>query len=525
MGRGFERHARTFTALTLVSRVTGFARDALLARAFGAGPLLDAFNFAFQVPNLFRRLFGEGALTASFLPVYARLDRDDPEVARRFAGVMLAVMAIVLCGITIVGELGLLALLQADPPSAFGLRLLMVMLPYMPLVCLVALVGAMLQTHGRFGPSAASPIILNACIIGAAFVGSEWWERLGLGPVQGDRAHVERVAWSVMAAGVLQLAWNLAALRVHRVRVHLRLGPDWPHLREVIIKTLPMLLGLGVFQLNTFVDSLVASWQTMVGPTIMGVPYPLPEGSLTYLSYAQRLYEFPLGVFGVATATAIFPALAREANAPDRFIETLRRGIRLSFFIGFPASVGLLIVREPLAGAVFRGGRFGQEDVATVAFVLAMYAPAVWAYALQQVATRAFYALGDSATPVRISLWMVLANFMLNVALIWTPLGVGGLALSTALCASVQVMLMSRALRARMGPVVDRETARSLGRTVLATVAMAAVTGLAAIAFDGEDTWAWNAGALMVLVGVGGIAYVAAARTLKMPELGWALRR
>ena len=117
-----------------------------------------------------------------------------------------------------------------------------------------------------------------------------------------------------------------------------------PHLREVIIKTLPMLLGLGVFQLNTFVDSLVASWQTMVGPTIMGVPYPLPEGSLTYLSYAQRLYEFPLGVFGVATATAIFPALAREANAPDRFMETLRRGIRLSFFIGFPASVGLLAV-------------------------------------------------------------------------------------------------------------------------------------------------------------------------------------
>jgi putative peptidoglycan lipid II flippase len=317
-----------------------------------------------------------------------------------------------------------------------------------------------------------------------------------------------------MAAGVLQLAWNLLALRAHRVRVHLRLGPDWPHLREVILKTLPMLLGLGVFQLNTFVDSLVASWQTMVGPTIMGVPYPLPEGSLTYLSYAQRLYEFPLGVFGVATATAIFPALAREANAPDQFMQTLRRGIRLSFFIGFPASVGLLVVREQLAGTVFRGGRFGQEDVAMVGFVLAMYAPAVWAYALQQVATRAFYALGDTMTPVRISLWMVLANFALNVALIWTPLRVGGLALSTALCATVQVALMARAMRARMGPVVDRETARALGRTVMATVAMAAVTGLAAIAFDGEDTWAWDAGALLVLVGAGGVAFVAAARTL-----------
>jgi putative peptidoglycan lipid II flippase len=293
----------------------------------------------------------------------------------------------------------------------------------------------------------------------------------------------------------------------------------------VILKTLPMLLGLGVFQLNTFVDSLVASWQTMVGPTIMGIPYPLPEGSLTYLSYAQRLYEFPLGVFGVATATAIFPALVRQANEPGEFMETLRRGVRLSFFIGFPASVGLLIVREPLAGAVFRGGRFAQDDVAMVGFVLAMYAPAVWAYALHHVATRAFYALGDSVTPVRISLWMVLANFLLNVALIWTPLRVGGLALSTALCAIVQVALMSRALRARLGPVVDRETAGALWRTVLATMAMAAVTGLAAIAFDGEDTWVWDACALFVLVGVGGIAYVSSARILKMPELGWALRR
>ncbi len=525
MGRGFERHARTFTALTLISRVTGFGRDALLARAFGAGPLLDAFNFAFQVPNLFRRLFGEGALTASFLPVYARLDRDEPEVARRFAGTMLALVSVLLSGITIVGEVALYALLETDPPSAFGLRLLMIMLPYMPLVCLVALVGAMLQTHGRFGPTAASPIILNLAIMAAAFVGSGWWEDLGWGPAMGDRAHVERVAWSVMVAGAVQLAWNLWALRAHGIPFRLRLGHDRAHLRDVVMRTLPMLVGLGVFQLNTFVDSLVASWRTMVGPTIMGIEFPLAEGSLTWLTYAQRLYEFPLGVFGVSMATAIFPALARESDRPAEFIETLRRGLRLSFFVGFPASVGLVIVREPLAAAVYGGGRFSEADVGMVAFLLAMYAPAVWAYALQQLATRAFYALGDSATPVRVSLWMVGLNFALNMVLIWTPLRVGGLALSTAVCAMVQVTVLAMLLRRRLGPVVDRETLAGFGRTIGASVAMAAVAVPAGLAFSGRQGWTWDVGALMVLAGVGMVAFVAAARVLKMPELGWTLRR
>jgi putative peptidoglycan lipid II flippase len=525
MGRGFERQARTFAALTLLSRVTGLGRDALLARAFGAGPLLDAFNFAFQVPNLFRRLFGEGALSASFLPVYARLDRDDPEAARRFAGLMLAMLSVFLSALTIVGELVLYWLVDSDPPSAFALRLVMIMLPYMPLVCLVALVGAMLQVHGRVGATAASPIILNLCIMAAAFVGSEWWESLGLGPAAGDRGHVERVAWSVMVAGLLQLAVHLWALRHHRVRAHLRLAQDRDHVRGVVLRTLPMLLGLGVFQLNTFVDSLVASWQTMVGPTVFGIPFPLREGSLTFLSYAQRLYEFPLGVFGVATATAIFPALAREADRPDRFVETLRRGLRMSFYVAFPASVGLVIVREPLAAAVYRGGRFSAEDVSMVAYVLALYAPAVWAYALQQIGTRAFYALGDTWTPVKLSLWLVGLNFALNVALIWTPLKVGGLALSTAICATLQVVVMSRLLCRRTGPIMDRETVGGFGRTVMATAAMAAVTVLASLGLDSGAGWAWSVASLLVLAGVGAIAYVAASRLLRMPELGWTLRR
>jgi putative peptidoglycan lipid II flippase len=522
--RGFEKHARTFTVLTFVSRLTGFARDALLARVFGAGPVMDAFNFAFQVPNLFRRLFGEGALTASFLPVYTKLDRDHPEVGRRFAGLMLAMLAILLSGLTIVGEVVLFLLRDMTAAPVLGMQLMMVMLPYMPLVCLVALVGAMLQTHGRFGPSAASPIILNVCIVLATFYGSYYAADMGIGAHIEPLPHIEIVAWSVIAAGLMQLVWNLWALRHYRIRPHLELRANWPHLKEVLVKALPMLLGLGIFQVNTFVDGLVASYQTMVGPTIMGVEYPLPPGSMTVLSYGQRLYEFPLGVFGVAIATAIFPALARESNDPDAFMSTLRRGMRLSFFIGFPASVALVLLREPLSAAVFQGGKFGAEDVRKVGFVLAMYAPAIWAYSMQQLSTRAFYALGDSTTPVKVSVWMVALNFALNCTLIWTPLGVGGLALSTAIAAVVQIVIMTHVMRRRMGVVVDREVRGSMARTVLASAIMAACMWPASLAFRGEPSWAMAVAATLVLTGVGTIAFVVASRQLKMPELGWAIR-
>jgi putative peptidoglycan lipid II flippase len=177
---------------------------------------------------------------------------------------------------------------------------------------------------------------------------------------------------------------------------------------------------------------------------------------------------------------------------------------------------------------IYQGGRFGPDDVRQVAFVLAMYAPAIWAYAMQQLATRAFYAVGDTSTPVRISVWMVFLNFALNMTLIWTPLGVGGLALSTAACAVIQLAIMVRAMHRRMGgpgmPIVDAVTRGAFARTVAATAAMAAATGLASIAFPPGGTWLLAVGETLVLAGIGAVSFTAASRLLKMPELGWALR-
>lgn len=535
MARSFEGHARTVSLLTLVSRVTGLARDAAMTRVFGAGPLMDAFNFGFQVPNLFRRLFGEGALTASFLPVYAKLDRDDPARARAFAGALLGGVGILLALLTLTGE----ALLATIPEfvttegadSGIGIRLLMIMLPYMPLVCLTALVGAVLQVHHRFGPTAASPILLNLAVVAAALLGTApIASRLFDRPIDASM-HVQIVAASVVVAGVGQLLWSWMALRRSRIRLAWRGAQLGAPMRETLMKALPMLVGLGVFQVNTAIDSLIASWRTMVGPTIFGIEWPLDAGSLTYLSCAQRLYEFPLGVFGIAVATAIFPAMARQSHDRPAFMETLRRGLRLTVFIGLPASAGLIAMREPLAATLFQGGRFTPEDSAMVAWVLLGYAPAIWAYSMQQVATRAFYAMGDSMTPMRVALAMVALNLALNLVLIWTPLRVAGLAWSTAITATLQIVIVMVLLTRRMGRIVDRDVASSWIRSALCSIVTGAVV-LAAIwistrALDARfDAGGWMVSLLVLaaatIAGTG--AVLASARMLRLEELGWLLR-
>lgn len=527
MARSFERHARTVSLLTLVSRVTGLARDATLTRVFGAGPLMDAFNFGFQVPNLFRRLFGEGALTASFLPVYARLDRDDPARARAFAGALLGGTAIALAMITIAGEVALALLPRSGEDGGIGLRLLMIMLPYMPLVCLTALLGAVLQVHHRFGPTAAMPIVLNLAIVATALLGTEAAASRWLGRSLGETRHVQIVAASVVVAGVVQVLWSIVALRrtgVRLARWHSGIGAP---LRETLVKALPMIVGLGVFQLNTAIDGLIASWRTMVGPTVFGVEWPLEAGSLTFLACAQRLYEFPLGVFGVAVATAIFPAMARQSNDLAALVATLRRGLRLTVFIGLPASAGLIAIREPLSATLFQGGRFTSADSSMVAWVLLGYAPAIWAYSMQQVATRAFYAIGDSMTPMRVALGMVLLNLSLNLILIWTPLRVAGLAWSTAITAVVQIVIIMMLLSRRVGPVVDDSVRsswlRSLAAALLVGVAAAASAWVVSRIVTAES-WGGAVVVLAIATGAGTAALLAASRLLRIDELGWILR-
>jgi putative peptidoglycan lipid II flippase len=535
MSDRFERHARTVTLLTFVSRVTGLARDAALSRIFGVTALMDSFWFAFMIPNLFRRLFGEGALSAAFLPVYSQLNRDDPRTARQLASLTIGALIALLGGITLSGEIILFILSVQQDHDHLALRLMMIMLPYMPLVCLVAIFGAMLQVHGRFGPTASAPIVLNLLIVAAA-LGLAGRGVLASG--NGDSAarqvmHLCAVAASVLIAGVVQVIWSMLALRNASALPPATIGARTPRLAEsfkqMVMQVWPMLIGLGVLQLNTFVDGLIASYPTTIGPTIFGKAYPLDRGSLTAISNAQRLYEFPLGVFGIAVATAIFPALAKVANDGDSFTNILRRGLRLVVYIGLPASVGLMLVRVPLTAAILQGKNFTPADTHRVAFVLMGYAPAIWAYSMTHALTRAFYARGDSLTPVRVAMGMVILNLLLNLTLIWTPLKEAGLAWSTAACAIVQVMILLRLIKKHAPHAVDQSVISSWIKTAIISAIMAAIlfalnaTLAPSPALAG--TWRWSVIELGILVGAGAAAVAALSLAMKMPELRWALGR
>ncbi len=527
MSRRFEIHARTLSVLTFLSRITGLARDAALSRVFGVGIVTDAFSFAFMVPNLFRRLFGEGALSSSFLPVYARLDQSDPAAARALARLVLSRLAIFLAGVCLLGEAILLICWPSadQAPALLSAQLVFILLPYMPLVCCVALMGAVLQVHGRFGPTAAAPIILNLFMVGACIgLAPSAMRFMGFAQVD-SHTHIAVVAISVIIAGIVQCFWSWRALR----SLNLQPSAVTPVAREsfwhVVKQAAPMALGLGVLQINTFVDGLIASYPTLVGATIFGIAYPLAEGSMGSLAFAQRLYEFPLGVFGISIATAIFPQLAREAHNLPAFCASLSRAMRLVMFIGLPASAGLIMLRTPLTAAVFQGGDFTIDDTARVATILMAFAPAIWAYSANHVLTRAFYARGETMTPVKISVSMVLLNFLLNITLIWTPLGTAGLALSTAFCAVVQMIWMQHVLSQRIGTVITSEVRASWVRTAIITALMVAALAAAMQFTPADSSWSTMVWTLAILTTIGGGVVAALAHLIKMPELRWALGR
>ena len=538
---------RTVSGLTLLSRFAGLGRDLINARLLGDTAIGSAFMAAWAIPNLFRRLFGEGALAAAFIPEYTQLTKREPETADRFATLTMSWLALITGGLLVLGEAICLAVLLNSPSSnadrLLSVRLIMVMLPFMPVVCISAILGGMLQTHGRFAPTAAAPIILNAMIIAVAL------PFYLLAP----QSRVLAAYWigvAAVVAGLLQVGWSLLALR-GRVQWKRGFAQAREPMGRLLKRFVPVVIGMGTIQINAFLDTLIAMWPLWVGPTIMGMTYPLTDHSNSILSFTQRLYQFPLGVFGIAVATAIFPLLSRHADDRARFHATLARGLRLSFFIGLPATVGLILVRKDLTFIMYSGGRsaFSHDGAARAALVLLGYAPGVWAYSLNHVLTRAFYASGDMRTPMRVGLWMVLVNLMLNLTLIW-PLHEAGLALSTSLSAVLQLCILSRLLKsilqrthaptishastasnqagAEAHPILDIPTRKGFGQTILSTLGMTMLVVLVSLVLGlpGEPTsWLGALGSLLLMVSMGGAGYFGMAILLKQEELHWLIAR
>lgn len=464
------RATLTVSGLTLLSRFTGLARDAVLAAALGLSVWADIFFLAFLIPNLFRRLFGEGALTSAFIPAYTRIQQEKPAHAPRFAGSVLAWTLGITTAIAVMavaGTLIALSLSEPDTRTSHTLTLTAWMLPYMPLVCLVAILGGLLQARGSFAPAAAAPVLLNLAMITAAIIAS----------AQSDQpeAIAFALAFGVLIAGGLQLLWMITAA-TRRKLIEPPSADTTPDIRSMALRMLPMTAGLAVFQVNALLDHLIAfllSPPTANLTTIAWLPqqpdYPIQTGSVAALQWAQRLYQFPLGVFGIAVATAAFPALARTASQPDLFRGVLRHGLSLALWLTLPASVGLALVADPLVALIYERGAFDPSDTARVAALLLAYGSAVWAYALTHVLTRACYALDHPNWPLRIMAATVPLNLILNLTLIW-PLGAVGLAWSTALAAILQTVGLAFLLR-RQDSFSILPTAL---RIILATAVMAA---------------------------------------------------
>ncbi|MEN6457901.1 MAG: murein biosynthesis integral membrane protein MurJ [Thermoguttaceae bacterium] len=464
---------------TLVSRVLGMLRDRATASLLGASgsPVADAFVIAFRIPNLFRRLFGEGALTASYLPVLtAQLERD-PKVARQLATLVVVWLTVALTVLVAAGEL-LFALVSYIWGHVPGVDLLMglsaAMLPYLLLVCVAAQLTTMLYAAQHFTVPGLTPAMLNVVMLVAA-----WGVAPAFAPNQIAQAYV--LAVGVVVAGVSQIVVQLPMLR----RLGYRFDYNWAaartSVRQIARNLAPMLVGLAVTQINTFNDSLVA-WGLAGSPTgpqnigWLGVRYPMRQGAAAVLYYGERFYEVPVGIVGMSVAVAIFPLLARHAAHGDRrqLGNDMTLGLRLLLCLSIPAGAGLMLMAQPIARLILQNGQFGPEDTARAARAIACYASAVWAYCAAPVVVRGYYALNDMGTPVRVAAWMVGLNLLLNFTLIWTPLEEAGLAMSTAIAAAAQLFVLTVIFSRGHAPLGWRQLGATTVRTVLATAAMGA---------------------------------------------------
>ena len=431
---------RQIAGLTVVSRILGMLRDMTFAHFFGAGWLMTAWTMGFKIPNLARRLFGEGAASASFIPVYSEQLHKDKERSKQLANTVVTVIFVVLAIIVLVGQglvWGYYKFFAANFGTRLGLFLCSIMLPYMIFVCIVAILGGILNVHRHFAAPACAPIVLNLFIITALLVTGRVFD---MPPQQ----QVFYVAFAVLIAGLAQISIQIRPLHANGVSI----TPAWQvhsdAFKKIIIMMGPMLIGLTVTQINTLADDLIAlGFSNDQG-------YPLGWGSVSYLYYAQRLYQFPLGVLGISLATAVFPVMSDDAARQDfdALGKTICRGIKAAVFVAIPATVGLIVVARPLVAVLFEHGEFSAADTKVTAWTLSFYTVGLCGYFCQQIATRAFYSMQNSKLPALSAVAAVFVNVVLNLTLIWF-MGTAGLALSTALCSYLQVVILVRVLRRR----------------------------------------------------------------------------
>ena len=480
--RSFVSHARVIGAITLGSRLLGLGREVVAAAAFGAGPVWSAFTVAFTVPNLFRKLLGEGAISAAFIPLYSRRLAESEAGSRVFAQQSVNLLVVLLTLIVLVGEGALLVALGVGierDDYRLAATLTAVMLPYVVLVCGAAFLGGILNVHGRFAAPAAASVVLNLCLIAAIGLGA--W-RFDLTNEIGRAAATRWLAVAVVVSGVLQVLMLVPGLRRVGFSFAPRAGVVTAETKVMLLTSLPVAASAAVLQISVLLDKGVAFFLAAPAGESPSAWLPMATGAAARLNWAQFLYQFPLGVFAIALATAIFPQLSRDAAADagrnDRFRDGLRRGIEAALFVGLPASAGLVLVSTDATRVLFERGQFTPADTRLVAASVAVYSAAVWAFSVQQILNRAYYALGDTRTPLRWAGVNLALNLAVEIPLIWLlprPWGEVGMAAGTLASFSVQAIVMTWLLSRRVGGIGARRSVRPVGGMLVATGAMVGV--------------------------------------------------
>ena len=477
---------------TFLSRVLGFLRDMVIANFFGAGLAADAFFVAFRIPNLWRRLVGEGSLTISFIPVYTEyLTQQSEEETRKVTNIAFTIAGVALCLLTLLGVVFSPALIHLIAPGfvripekfQLTVTLNQIIFPYLFFMGLFALCMGILNSLRHFFAPAFAPIFLNISIIFSVLFLYNTFEK----PVM-------TLAVGVLAGGILQFFFQIPFLVKKGIRFQFNFNFRHPAIKRIGSLMVPGLIGTAVYQLNVFVDTIFASL--------------LPGGSVSYLFFADRVMEFPLGIFAIAIGMASLPSLSGLAarGKTDEMKETLLFTFRLVCFISFPAMVGLIALKTPIVNVLFQRGLFDRQATEMTARALLCYAVGLWAIAGSRTVVPTFYALQDTWTPLKIALVCLGANVVF-IAIFIYPLKHAGLALATSLSSTLNLLLLFRGLHRKLGRIEFEKIVKSLGRILLASIAMGGVAYLVC----SQGDWSRTGGILQkvplllaaILAGVG----------------------
>ena len=502
--------AKLIAACTMLSRVLGLVRDIMMATFFGAAAVSDAFFTAWKIPNLFRRLFGEGAVSSALVPTFtASIKTRSDEQTRKLFSVTFTAMFLLLGALTLLIEgvvNGLLWWGEFTPRTTLLLQYLAILMPYMVLICLSAFLMAVLNAYKHFFAPAMMPVVLNVVWIGGLYL---------IMLLVGDQAAGGRwLSIVILIGGGLQLLFQVP----FAMRRGLRLRPSTdfsdPEFRRILRLWVPVVIGSAVVQVNALVDH---------GLAYFVVPY---TGAPTFLHYGNRLMHLPIALIGVAISTAVLPTLSEHAagEEPEKFKRSLIAALRVTLFLAMPAGIGLMATSRPLVEVIFRHGAFTLTAAGRTAWVVFCYALGIWAHTGVFVLLRAFYAVRDTRTPLRVALVMVLLNLALNLTLIWF-LAEAGLALATSISGMAQFVVLWVILRKRLGRLGGRDVAHSSLKTLAMSLVMGAAAAAAWHYLWPEDAWIGvRVGVLAgIILGAMGV-FAAGAALLRMSELRQILR-